>query len=128
MARASYIESLTGGITADLRLTFKRVADYFFNNLRFGVPVSRTEQAGVGRAENFQLYCFAATTPSTGGTEFSVSHNLGVTPYLLLPCLNLANVNEQLVPLTVSRAADNSRIYLTSTSTNAAIRFWLEVP
>ena len=126
MARASFIESLTGGLDPAIRKAFKDVGTYFFNNLRFGVPVSRAEQADAGRAENFQAYNLSATTPSTALTEFSIVHGLGVTPYLLIPCLNLANVNEQLVPLTVSRAADATRIYLKSSSTSAAVRFWVE--
>jgi hypothetical protein len=122
VAKASFISSLTGGVPADLRLVFQRIAEYFFNNLRIGVPENAV------RSENFQLYNFSATTPSTANTEFSIAHHLGNAPYLLLPCLNLSNVNEQLIPLQVSRAADASRIYLKSTSTSATFRIWVEVP
>ena len=128
MAKASFTDSLTGGLPSELRLVFRNVANYFFNNLRFGVPITRTEQGDAGRAENFQLYCFSSTTPSTANTEFSIAHNLGTTPYLLLPCLNLGNVDEQIVPLQVSRAADNNRVYLKSTSTSAVIRVYIEIP
>ncbi len=128
MAKASFATSLVGGLTADLRQAFQAFATYFFNNLRFGVPTTRAEQSDAARAENFQLFCLSSTTPSTALTEFSIAHGLGVTPYLLLPCLNLQNVNEQIVPLQVSRAADASRIYLKSTSTSAVVRFYVEGP
>jgi len=113
---------LTGGVPADLRLVFQRIAEYFFNNLRIGVP----EDAN--RSENFQAYFFSGTTPSTANTEFSITHGLNSTPYLLIPVLNVQNVNEQLVPLKVTRAADASRVYLQSSSTSAAIRVLIEVP
>lgn len=120
MAKSSYADSLTGGLPDGIRLAFRRFAQYFFNNLRFGVPGDSV------RAENFQAYSLAGTTSSVASQEFSIAHGLGTTPYLLLPCLNLANVNEQLVPLTVSRAADASRIYLKSSSTSAPFRIWVE--
>ena len=122
MAKASFMNALTGGLPADLRLSLRRIADYFFNNLRVGVPDDAT------RSENFQAYFFSGTTPSTANTEFSIAHGLGATPYLLIPVLNVQNVNEQLVPLKVTRAADVNRVYLQSSSTSAAIRVLIEVP
>ena len=121
-ARASFIDSLTGGLPDQMRLVFRRMSEYYFNSLRLG----RAEDNS--RSENFQLYAFSGTTSSVAGQEFTIQHGLGTVPYLLVPCLDPSNVNEQLIPLQVSRAADTQRVYLKSTSTGAAIRFWLEAP
>jgi hypothetical protein len=121
MAKSSFVDTLTGGLDASVRRALRAVSDYYFNNLRLGVPEDAT------RAENFQMYCFSATTPATAGTEFSISHGCQTPPVSLIPVLNLAHVGEQIVPLTVTRAADTSRVYLSSTSTNAPIRVWVEV-
>lgn len=122
MATSGYIDSITGGLPDAVRLAFRRVGDFLLNNLRFGHA-----DTGV-RATNFQLYVLSGTTASVANTEFSLAHGLGSTPYLLLPCLNLSQVNEQLIPLQVSRAADATRIYLKSSSTSAAFRVWVETP
>lgn len=120
MANPAYIESLTGGLPAEHRLAWKRVADYLLRNLRLG-PVSHQ-----GRSENLQAYYYTATTPATANEEFSIAHGLGRIPYVLLPVLSLESVNQQIVPLAVSRAADASRIYLKSASTSAAIAVLVE--
>lgn len=120
MATPGYIESLTGTLEADLRLAFKRVFDYVLRNLRFGPVAHQT------RTENFQAYYYTATTPATANQEFSIAHGLGRVPYVLIPVLSLDSINQSIVPLTVSRAADASRLYLASSSTSAAIAVMVE--
>lgn len=120
MATPGYIESLVGNLEAPLRAALVRVFDYVLRNLRFG-PVSHQV-----RTENFQAYYFTATTPATANEEFSVAHGLGRVPYVLIPVLSLDSVNQAIVPLSVSRAADASRLYLKSSSTSAAIAIMVE--
>jgi hypothetical protein len=120
MATPGYVESLIGGLEADLRGALKRVFDYVLRNLRFG-PV--TNQV---RTENFQAYYYTTTTPATANEEFSVAHGLGRVPYVLIPVLSLDSINQAIVPLQVSRAADASRFYLKSSSTSAAIAVMVE--
>jgi hypothetical protein len=120
MATPGYIDSLVGNLEAPLRAALVRVFDYVLRNLRFG-PV--THQA---RTENFQAYYLTGTTPATANTEFSIAHGLGRVPYVLIPVLSLDSVNQAIVPLAVSRAADASRVYLTSSSTSAAIAVMVE--
>lgn len=120
MATPGYIESLVGNLEAPLRAALVRVFDYVLRNLRFG-PV--TNQA---RTENFQAYYFVTTTPADANQEFSVAHGLGRVPYVLIPVLSLDSVNQAIVPLQVSRAADASRLYLKSSSTSAAIAIMVE--
>ncbi len=115
MANPAYIESLAGALDPPVKLAFKRCFEYVLANLRFGPVVHQS------RAVNHQAYYLSSTTPAVADTEFSIAHGLGRTPYVLLPVLGLDAVNSQIVPLTVSRAADDTRIYLKSSSTSAAL-------
>lgn len=119
MANASYVESLLGGLDRDLRAAFKRVHDYILANLRFGPAAHQT------RAVNFQSYYLTSTTPTTANEEFSVAHGLGRAPYILIPVLPLNEVGSATVNLQVTRAADASRVYLRSPSTNVPV--WMMV-
>ena len=120
MANASYVASLVGNLPAEHKLAWKRVADYVLANLRFGPVAHQT------RTENLQAYYLTATTPATANQEFSIAHGLHRTPYVLLPVLSLDSVNQAIVPLSVSRAADDYRVYLKSSSTSAAIAVMVE--
>lgn len=99
---------------------WKRIWRYVLGNLRFG----RCEHGT--RATNFQLYAFEATTHATPDTEFSIEHGLGVTPHLLFPAVRLDSVNQSIVPLTVTRAADRNRVYLSSSEASANILVLIE--
>lgn len=119
MASPPYVESLLGQLGTDQRQVFKRVFDYILTNLRFGPPAHQV------RADNHQSYYLTSTTAAVANTEFSVLHGLGRTPYVAIPVLPLDAVGAKMVPLTVTRAADASRVYLSSSSTSAAV--WLLV-
>jgi hypothetical protein len=120
MANPAYIESLTGGLEPPVKLAFKRCFDYVLRNLRLGPVVHQT------RVENLQAYYLTGTTPAVADQEFSLAHGLARVPYLLIPVLGLDTVGQQIVPLRVSRAADESRIYLRSTAVSAAIAVMVE--
>ncbi len=117
MARAALIDTITGGLDPDLRRVLKQIFEYVLGNLRLGQPINQE------RAENLQAYFYDVVTPATPGTEFSIAHNLGIAPYLLLP---VQSVNAQLVPLRVTKLADANRIYLSSTVASAAITILVE--
>jgi len=119
MASPPYVESLLGPLGTEQRQVFKRVFDYVLSNLRLGPPAHQV------RSDNHQLYYLESTTHATANTEFSILHGLGRTPYVAIPVLPLDAVGAKLVPLTVTRAADASRLYLSSSSTSAAV--WLLV-
>lgn len=120
MANPSYVDSLLGGLAADMRVAFKNVFTYVLGNLRFGPVAHQT------RCENFQSYYLTSTTPGTANQEFSIAHGLGRIPYLVLPVLPLDQVNAQTVNLSVSRAADSNRVYLKSPSTGAVVYVMVE--
>ena len=115
MADASYVKSLVGGLDASIRKAMDQAFTYVLGNLKFGAVEHQT------RAANFQAYWLTSTTSSNANEEFSVAHGLGYAPNVVFPVLALDQVGSQIVPLTVSRAADSNRIYLKSSSTSAAI-------
>lgn len=122
MANPDYIIAQLGGLDPGTKKTLGDVFRYVLGNLRIGRPANQT------RTENTQLYYLTGTTASVANTEFSIPHGLGSAPYVLLPVLDLQAVNARVVPLTVTRAADAVRVYLSSSETNAPITVAVEAP
>lgn len=120
MADIGYIRSLLIGIKDEAtRRILTSAFEHVLGNLRVGAPAHQT------RAENFQQY-FENSTTASDTSEFSFAHGLVTTPKYAIPLLELDKPGAMLVPLEVSRAADNRRIYLKSTSTNAPILLLIE--
>ena len=121
MATAGYIEAQLGSLPSAMRAVFRGVFDYVLTSFRLGRPTAQR------RAENLQLYYLTATTPAIANEEFSIVHGLPRAPYLALPVLALDGLGGgQLVRLGVPRAADATRIYLTSPDVNAPIVLLVE--
>jgi hypothetical protein len=114
MADIGSIEAELGSLPPDHKKALVSAFRYLLNNLSW----SRLDR---GRAQNAQIYYVSGTTSTAANVEFSVAHGLGSTPSYVLPVLPLDEVGAQMVPLQVSRAADDRRVYLKSSSTNAAI-------
>jgi len=108
MASPGYVKSLLGPLDAATKRAVGLAADHILRELSFG-HVSNQE-----RAENFRGHYHTFTTPSTGGTEFTIAHGLGITPYMLIPVLPLDVEGARVVRLEVSRVADSQRVYLKS--------------
>jgi hypothetical protein len=119
MADPAYVQSLLGPLPVEQRSVWRRVWEYVLGNLHFGPVAHQT------RLTNFQAYYLAGTTPAAANEEFTIAHGLGRAPYVLLPALALDAIGGQMVPLKVTRAADASRVYLSSPTTSAAI--WIVV-
>lgn len=115
MADIGYIEAELGSLPPDHKKGLVSAFRYVLRNLSFGAVEHQTA------ATNFQAYYLTSTTPAVAQTEFSIAHGLASTPNVVIPVLGLDAVNSQIVPLSVSRAADDKRIYLKSSSTSAAI-------
>lgn len=115
MASLGYIESSFGSVEAGTKKALVEAFRYLLGNLSFGAVEHQT------RATNFQAYWLTTTTPGTANEEFSIAHGLSQAPNFVIPIGQLNAVGSQVVPLTVSRAADATRIYLKSSSTGAAI-------
>ena len=121
MADIGYVRGQLNGIKDEaIRIRLINVFEHLMNDWRFGAPDHQT------RAENAQIYWENSTTPATSQEAFSVPHGLTSTPKYAIPVLELDKPGAQIVPLTVTRAADNQRIYLRSTSTGAPILLLVE--
>lgn len=120
MSVTGYVESLFGGLPADLKKVLTETFRYVLPNGRFG-PMSHQ-----AKAENFNAVYVSSTTSSTANTEFSIVHGLGRAPYLVVPVLPLDAVGGAVVRLQVTRAADAVRVYLRSPDTSAVIALYLE--
>jgi hypothetical protein len=121
VARSSTLESELGGLPSAIKTRLMSAFRYVLDQgLRLGRPDDR------GKSENFACHFYTATTPSIAGTEFTISHGLGKTPYLLVPVLAVETNGASVGPLTVTRSADDYRVYLSSTLTDATICVMLE--
>lgn len=120
MAALGGLEALLGGLETGTKKVFTEVLRALVPNLRVG-PVD------TAKAENFAGYKLTSTTATSTG-EFSVEHGIGRTPYLLLPVVDLTAVGSALVPLEVTRAADDRRLYLKTQagSTNVPFSIYVE--
>lgn len=119
MAALGGLEALLGGLDDNTKRALTEVLRALVPNLRGG-PVDHQV-----KLENFQRYYVNSTTAASTG-EFSVVHGMGRAPYALRQVLPLDVIGAQLVPLTVSRAADAVRVYLKSSSTSAPFTLELE--
>ena len=121
MSEIGSIETRLGGI-ADMET--RRILVSIFTTLlpdtRFGRAVTNTPSTNMGGG------FFTATTPAVANTEFSIEHSFGHAPYLLIPVLPLNSINAKIARLTVTRAADADRVWLSSPDTDAAIVVYLE--
>ena len=121
MADRSYIQSLLGGLDTNTKRALIGIFDYLLkNNLRVGRPDADTPSV------NLAGHFYTATTPASANAEFTIPHRFNAAPYLLIPVLPLDGVNTEIVPLKVTRAADASRLYLSSSATSTPICVYVE--
>lgn len=122
MAQIGAIESELGSLPPNMRGPLINAFRAFLRVLRFG------RATNAQASENFAAGFYTATTPAVAGTEFSIAHGFGVgrVPYLLIPVLDVTTALLQAVPLTVTRAADDKRVYLSSSVASAPIVVYLE--
>jgi hypothetical protein len=120
MADKGYLSSIINSFPANLKRSLQLAFEHIIDTIRFGAVVDQS------KAQNFAAYFYTATTNSTALDEFVIAHQLGQKPKNLIQILPLDAANAQMVPLTVSRAADGAYIYLKSTSTSAQIFVMVE--
>lgn len=109
-------------LPVDVRAPMLRIFTEVLSDLRFGHP----KGAQPDPMKNFGGGFFHATTPASPGTEFTLPHGFGRAPYLATPVLLLDAVGSSDGIFAVSRAADDKRIYLTSTVASKAVSFLVE--
>lgn len=120
MATPEYVIAELGGVESNLKRALSNIFRYVLGNLRIG------RVAHQSRSENLQAYFITGRTAAVANTEFSIAHGMGSTPYVAIPVLDLQTVNAEIVPLAVSRAADGTRIYLTSSVADAPFTVLVE--
>lgn len=114
------------GFTGQPRVQLDGFSQDVQTKLLAGRPLMGENQNA--RGANLRWFPLTATTPSVANTEFSIVHGIGTVPYNLIPCLPLDGVGGMLVDLTVTRAADIARVYLSSSVVNAPITVFVEAP
>lgn len=122
MASLSLVESEIAALPQELRPIFKRIFQALLKDLRFGHPTGDVPDP----MTNFGGGFFHGTTHAAANTEFSLPHGFGRVPYLLFPVLPLDTVGARIVPLTVTRAADDKRVYLSSSVESAPVTVAIE--
>jgi hypothetical protein len=122
VADSGFIESEIKSLPVELRAKMLRIFRAFLKDIRFGHPTGDVPDPMVNMAGGF----YHGTTPATPGNEFTIAHGFGRVPYLAVPVLRLDAVGSSLVSLTVSRAADDKRVYFTSTEASAPVSLAIE--
>jgi len=117
IATKGAIDLFINALPDQIRVPLKNAFYYTLDNLRIGDGP---------RAENLQWYKVSSTTAATANTEFPIAHGMGITPHLLIPVLDLTKIGAQTIALMVSRAPDQTYVYLKSASTSAVFTIYLE--
>lgn len=117
MASKGALDIYINALPEEIRYPIRSALYYLSDNWRLGDGA---------RAENAQWYPIESTTASVANTEFAVKHGIGSVPSKFIPVMRLNEKGNQLVPLQVSRAADATYCYFTSSSTSAVFSGFLE--
>ena len=126
MANSSYLsQGVLASLPTEIRGPLNAAFKYVLANLKLGRP--NPGETLQDRGANLTLYALSTTTPSTPDEEFSIVHGLPTAPYLIVPVLPLDVAGGQIVPLTVTRPADDVRVYLSSSVADAPITVLCEV-
>jgi hypothetical protein len=120
MAVSAFIESLLGGVEANLKRVLTEAFRYALPNGRFGPVENQT------KSESFSAYYQESTTPSDT-SEFSIVHGMGRLPYLAVPVLRIDSSGAMLPVLRVTRPADGQRVYLKCDAGSTSMPFALLV-
>ena len=125
MATSSQAKALLGGIEADLKKALFKVVEYVFDrNFAFGPMDTDVAQTAT---TNFSGRYLKVTTAATANQEVAIAHGLGRIPNVCWQVLSPSAVNGRFIgDLTITRAADATRIYVSSVSTSATVFFYLE--
>ena len=120
MANLGFIETLLGIFPDKEKRSLGKAFEEVTKFTRVGVAETGT------KSENLSGAFYAVTTSTTAGQEVAVSHNFGTAPYLLVPVVDLTSSGGSIIPMTVTRAADASYLYLSSSETEKTMLFYVE--
>lgn len=122
MADLGAIEGEIKSLPIEMRATMLRIFRLLVKDVRLGHPKGEQPDPALNMGGGF----FHGTTPATPGDEFTIAHGFGRVPYLAVPILRLDAIGVSTVPLTVSRAADDKRVYFTSTVASTPVSLFIE--
>lgn len=121
MADKGYVESQLNRLESNLRNVFTQIFTHVLDTYQIG---------GIGhqeKAQNFRWVRLDSTTATVSGQEFTIQHGAGQMPLYLIPLMPLDSSGVWLPRLKVTRAADASRIYLSSPDTNVQFTCLMEI-
>jgi hypothetical protein len=121
MASKGYVNSLLNQLPQDIKRVLSLALEHMMDTPQIG-GVSHQE-----KALNFKMIRLDSTTAATANEEFTVQHGAGQVPLYLLPLVPLDSSGTWLPRLKVTRAADASRIYLSSPDTGAPFSVLMEI-
>jgi hypothetical protein len=117
VANKGYISNLLNKLPVDFKSNIVEAFDHTLDTFQLG---------GNRKAMNFRWYACTSTTAATADAEFSVEHGLEAAPSKLIPIIDLTQIGSKMPVLTVTRAPDASRVYLSSPSTSVVFNFYVE--
>lgn len=124
MANIGLVQSYLSAIPSAQRAPLLQAFLETLQNFTAGRPEAGVTQ--VERACNLRWYPLSFTTSAVANREVAIRHGLPTAPYLIIPVLDPTEVGGQVVPLKVTRVADDEFVYLSSSVTNAAVTIFVE--
>ena len=125
MATSSYAKTLLGGVQAELKRALGEVLDYLLNNTLAYGPIDK--DVTLTKTTNFSGRYVKFTTSTTAGVESNAAHGMGRVPNMCFQVCLPTLVNSAFIgDLTVTRAADDQRVYFTSTSVGVTTFLYVE--
>ena len=115
MAVIGYVDTLVAPLPQEMRKALTDCFSYAFATTLWG-PVVNGRRAVTG-----QQYFVSFLTPAVANQEFAVPHGLSAVPNLAVPVLDVRTANSAIVPLTITRKADDHYIYLKCPTVNAPV-------
>lgn len=122
MADLGLLTAKINSLPQNLRAPMLEIVTILTKDMRFGHP----KQEQPDPALNFGGGFFAGTTAAIADDEFTIAHGFGRVPYLAIPVLPLDTENAEIVPLMVTRAADDKRLYFSSSVQSAPVLLYIE--
>lgn len=121
MASKGYVETQLNRLESKLRNVFTQVFAHVMDEYQIG-GIAHQE-----KATNFKWVRLDSTTATTANQEFTIAHGAGQIPIHVIPYMPLNSSGAWIPRLKVTRAADASRIYLSSPDTNAPFSLLMEL-
>lgn len=115
MASIGYVDTLIAPLPQEVRKALTDCFSYAFATTLWGPVVNGR------RAVNGQQYFISFMLPNVANQEIAIPHGLSAIPNLAVPVLDVRSANSAIVPLTITRKADDHYLYLKSSATGVPV-------